>query len=202
MPTNWLKPFVLDNATSTSPGSDIPVTPSSTASAAFWGAAAPAETSTTANITGFQRAQSCTKSSQCPESAPCCSEEGFCGTGRNCLAGCDPLASFSPGACAPVPACVGGEVRAPSLPVFLPRGADDGSGADDPYDVTQYQLKEVNRILANSSTWNGDATAYDWLVDKRASSSLSLFFPALLSSHVLTQCDPRCAQSATRTSAS
>ncbi|KPV72875.1 glycoside hydrolase family 16 protein, partial [Rhodotorula graminis WP1] len=95
-----------------------------------------AETSTA--ITGFSRAERCDKSSQCPESAPCCSEEGFCGTGRNCLAGCDPLASFQPQACAPVPACIDAE----------------------------YQLKEVNRVVANSSTWNGDPIAYDWLVDK------------------------------------
>ncbi|GAA5897726.1 hypothetical protein JCM8208_000242 [Rhodotorula glutinis] len=134
MPSNWLKPF-LDSATSTAHGSDIPVTPSATATAALWGAAA-AETSSA--ITGFSRAASCDKSSQCPESAPCCSEEGFCGTGRNCLAGCDPLASFQPEACAPVPAMVSGE----------------------------YQFKEVDRVLANSSTWNGDPIAHDWLVDK------------------------------------
>ncbi|GAA5825982.1 hypothetical protein JCM3770_000909 [Rhodotorula araucariae] len=91
-------------------------------------------------ITGFQRGQACSKTAQCPESAPCCSEEGFCGSGRNCLAGCDPLASFKPAACAPVPACVSGE----------------------------YQLNtwDANRILLNSSTWTGDATTYDWLVDK------------------------------------
>ncbi|TNY22279.1 hypothetical protein DMC30DRAFT_157014 [Rhodotorula diobovata] len=147
MPSIWLKPF-LDASSSTLPhGSDVPITPSSSATAVLWGAA-PAATSTPAGaISGFQRAQSCDKSTQCPESAPCCSEEGFCGTGRNCLAGCDPLASFQPGACAPVPACVSGD----------------------------YQLNSwnANRILANSSTWNGDATTYDWLVDKLGHPELS-----------------------------
>ncbi|BGP28118.1 glycoside Hydrolase Family 16 protein, CBM8 containing [Rhodotorula toruloides] len=93
-------------------------------------------------ITGFHEAGRCDANTKCPEAAPCCSEFAFCGTGRNCLAGCNPLASFSPTACAPVPACKDGE----------------------------YRINwNANRVLRNSSVWNGDASDYDWLVDAGAS---------------------------------
>ncbi|GAA6005441.1 hypothetical protein JCM11491_003643 [Sporobolomyces phaffii] len=90
-------------------------------------------------ITGFHRGRVCSNDAQCPGEAPCCSEYGFCGTGRNCLAGCNPLASFEPRACAPVPACL-----------------------DQDY---SFQPGSIDRALQNSSTWNGDATLLDWVVD-------------------------------------
>ncbi|KWU42731.1 concanavalin A-like lectin/glucanase, partial [Rhodotorula sp. JG-1b] len=80
----------------------------------------------------------CSTDTACPEEAPCCSEFGFCGAGRsNCLTGCNALGSFQPSACAPVPACRSGEYH-----------FDAGT----------------QRILANSSWWNGDAEQYDWLL--------------------------------------
>ncbi|GAA5898047.1 uncharacterized protein JCM6883_000906 [Sporobolomyces salmoneus] len=96
-------------------------------------------TTSISNITGFMEGTTCGRDSQCPEETPCCSEYGFCGTGRNCLAGCNPLGSFQPQACAPVPACV-----------------------DRKY---SFQADSSARILDNSSTWNGDASSIDWLVD-------------------------------------
>ncbi|GAA5988404.1 hypothetical protein JCM10908_003550 [Rhodotorula pacifica] len=107
---------------------------------AAWPNQAPASAPTSASISalsGFQYGQACSAESACPEDAPCCSEFGFCGTGRNCLAGCNPLGSFRPAACAPVPACRSQEYRF------------DGG---------------IQRILTNSSLWNGDAEQYDWLV--------------------------------------
>ncbi|KAL7340615.1 concanavalin A-like lectin/glucanase domain-containing protein [Rhodotorula toruloides] len=110
-----------------------------------WGpttaSSAPASTATSSahtGITGFHEDGRCDANNKCPETAPCCSEFGFCGTGRNCLAGCNPLASFGPTACAPVPACKNGE----------------------------YRINwDANRVLRNSSVWNGDADTYDWMVD-------------------------------------
>ncbi|GAA6002026.1 uncharacterized protein JCM10292_001804 [Rhodotorula paludigena] len=98
------------------------------------------------SITGFQQGQACDAKNLCPSEAPCCSEYGYCGTGRNCLAGCDPRSSFRPQACAPLPACR----------------------------TEEYQLQSwgSNRILLNSSQWNGDAETYDWLVEKIARSDI------------------------------
>ncbi|GAA5831011.1 hypothetical protein JCM3766R1_006205 [Sporobolomyces carnicolor] len=105
------------------------------------------------NITGFQEAQQCSSSSQCPEETPCCSEYGFCGTGRNCLSGCNPFASFEPRACAPLPACV-----------------------DRKYSFAQGSSE---RTLKNSSTWNGDATSLDWLVESTGSNASESLSPNL-----------------------
>ncbi|GAA6062984.1 hypothetical protein JCM10212_005807 [Sporobolomyces blumeae] len=91
------------------------------------------------NITGFMQGEKCDKENPCGEDAPCCSEYGFCGSGRNCLAGCNPLASFEPAVCVPVPACV-----------------------DQDYSLHTWS---ANRFLSNSSTWNGDASQIEWLVD-------------------------------------
>ncbi|GAA5844103.1 hypothetical protein JCM5353_001089 [Sporobolomyces roseus] len=99
-----------------------------------------ATSSVSHNITGFMQGPSCDIDNQCPEETPCCSEQRQCGTGRNCLAGCNPLTSFQPQACAPVPACV-----------------------DQEYSLNTWS---ANRILQNSSTWNGDASSIDWLVDR------------------------------------
>ncbi|GAA6042727.1 hypothetical protein JCM8097_005551 [Rhodosporidiobolus ruineniae] len=149
---NSLNPF---SQNSTDKPLDEPLLPASATSptsttTAWWTAAATsaageaqATATGTGGISGFQQGQACDVDSQCPEEAPCCSEKGFCGTGRNCLAGCNPLASFQPGSCAPVPACRSGE----------------------------YTLSN-ERILGNSSTWNGDASSYDWLVDSLGAPSL------------------------------
>ncbi|GAA5970354.1 hypothetical protein JCM11641_001676 [Rhodosporidiobolus odoratus] len=144
---NSLNPFSMNSSSkpldnpllpsSTSAGAGGWWTPETTTSAAT--AEQPVQTSPT-GITGFMQGIACDSENLCPGEAPCCSEYGFCGTGRNCLAGCNPLASFQPGACAPVPACQTGD-----------------------YDLTFWNK---NRVLSNSSYWNGDASKYDWLVDK------------------------------------
>ncbi|GAA5913228.1 hypothetical protein JCM5296_006859 [Sporobolomyces johnsonii] len=165
---NVLDPFAQANSTETPSGETLlPAStsttttqtgwnwqPSSTPTAAAWGVASTTtswgEAAPTGNgavgITGFMHGAACDSSTKCPDKTPCCSEYGFCGTGRNCLAGCDPLASFQPGSCAPVPACVSQEYA-----------LNSGSS---------------NRILLNSSTWNGDATTYDWLVDSIGDAAL------------------------------
>ncbi|GAA5978565.1 hypothetical protein JCM5350_003143 [Sporobolomyces pararoseus] len=97
-------------------------------------------------ITGFNEGQGCGPKDQCPEEAPCCSEYGFCGTGRNCLAGCNPLASFTPQACMPVPAFVDEKLS--------------------------FEASSANRILQNSSIWNGDASSFDWVIDSVGNTSL------------------------------
>ncbi|BGP35940.1 putative glycosidase CRH2 [Rhodotorula toruloides] len=133
-----------------------PSQPTASASAASkdwtWGqptvSSAPATTTTSSahkGITGFHEDGRCDANNKCTETAPCCSEFGFCGTGRNCLAGCNPLASFGPTACAPVPACKNGEYRI---------------------------SWNANRVLRNSSVWNGDADSYDWIVDELGKADL------------------------------
>ncbi|GAA5909604.1 hypothetical protein JCM6882_003471 [Rhodosporidiobolus microsporus] len=134
---------LLPTSTSTSESTNAWWSPETTTTNNAW--AAPASTTTATDgaqqtgISGFQEGDECDEDSQCPEETPCCSEKGFCGTGRNCLAGCNPLGSFKPGACAPVPACQSGE-----------------------YGLNYW---DKNRVLTNSSHWNGDASNYDWLVD-------------------------------------
>ncbi|GAA6010146.1 hypothetical protein JCM10207_005638 [Rhodosporidiobolus poonsookiae] len=129
--------------------------PTSTSSANYGGAwattssAGLASPTMSAGVTGFQQGQVCSSDSQCPFEAPCCSELGFCGSGRNCLAGCNPLASYQPGACAAVPACQSGDYS------------------------LNYWSKD--RILTNSSVWNGDAQSYDWLVDSIGNPNLGAY---------------------------
>ncbi|GAA5851914.1 hypothetical protein JCM8547_000098 [Rhodosporidiobolus lusitaniae] len=119
-------------------------TPETTAASSAGGEAQP--TSAAAGVTGFQQGIACDSDTPCPSTTPCCSEKGFCGAGRNCLAGCNPFASYQPEACAPVPACQSGE-----------------------YGLNYW---DKNRVLTNSSLWNGDASTYDWLVDSIGDSEL------------------------------
>ncbi|KAF8587806.1 glycoside hydrolase family 16 protein [Ramaria rubella] len=81
----------------------------------------------------------CNASISCPSSTPCCSEFGFCGTGASfCLGGCNPLWSHSPTSCEPAPLCKS----------------------------ATYTFGDNSRILLDSSRYNGDATTYDWILDK------------------------------------
>ncbi|KAJ3930494.1 MAG: glycoside hydrolase family 16 protein [Lentinula lateritia] len=80
----------------------------------------------------------CNATSLCPESTPCCSEYGFCGTGNFCLGGCNPLYSNSLDSCLPNPLC---------------------------QDAT-HSFADNSRILTNASYFDGNASEYDWVVDK------------------------------------
>lgn len=81
----------------------------------------------------------CNASSPCPNSAPCCSEFGFCGTGADfCLGGCNPLWSHSQTSCEPAPLC----------------------------QTAKHTFPDNSRILSNVTHYDGNATAYDWVVDK------------------------------------
>ncbi|KIY73018.1 glycoside hydrolase family 16 protein, partial [Cylindrobasidium torrendii FP15055 ss-10] len=78
--------------------------------------------------------------SSCPSSAPCCSEFGYCGEETFCLGGCNPLHSYKVDSCNALPLCV---------------------------DAT-YSFANDDRVLNNATYWDGNATAYDWVVDKGA----------------------------------
>lgn len=81
----------------------------------------------------------CSISSKCSgSSAPCCSEFGFCGTDNFCLGGCNPLASKDLTSCNPAPLCTS----------------------------ATYTFPTNDRILSNSTHYNGNSSAYDWVVDK------------------------------------
>ncbi|KAJ3562075.1 hypothetical protein NP233_g9803 [Leucocoprinus birnbaumii] len=80
----------------------------------------------------------CNATSPCPASAPCCSEFGFCGDDNFCLGGCNPFASNSIDSCRPNPVCE---------------------------DVT-HTFADNSRILSNATFFDGNATEYDWVVDK------------------------------------
>ena len=82
----------------------------------------------------------CNATIQCPTTAPCCSEYGFCGKGSYCLGGCEPLFSSELDSCNPNPAC-----------------------------KTQTStFTDLSRVLTNHTEYNGNATAWDWVVDKGA----------------------------------
>ncbi|KAF5357158.1 hypothetical protein D9756_006430 [Leucocoprinus leucothites] len=87
---------------------------------------------------GTTCATSCNATSPCPASAPCCSEFGFCGDDNFCLGGCNPFASNSIDSCRPNPVCE---------------------------DVT-HGFTDNSRILSNATFFDGNATEYDWVVDK------------------------------------
>lgn len=89
-------------------------------------------------LAGTASATSCNATSPCPSSAPCCSEFGFCGDDNFCLGGCNPFASNSIDSCRPNPIC---------------------------HDAT-YAFTDNSRILSNSTYFDGNATEYDWVVDK------------------------------------
>ncbi|CAL1699711.1 unnamed protein product [Somion occarium] len=83
-------------------------------------------------------ATTCNITNPCPSSAPCCSEFGFCGTGNFCLGGCNPFASRALDSCMPEPVCQNAEHTFPDL----------------------------SRIHSNATYFGGNATAWDWVVDK------------------------------------
>ncbi|KAF8889590.1 concanavalin A-like lectin/glucanase domain-containing protein [Infundibulicybe gibba] len=80
----------------------------------------------------------CNATSLCPASNPCCSEFGFCGDGHFCLGGCNPLASNTLNSCRPSPICKD----------------------------AIHTFANNSRILTNSTYFDGNASAYDWVVDK------------------------------------
>ncbi|GFZ44497.1 glycosylase [Saitozyma sp. JCM 24511] len=79
----------------------------------------------------------CNATSKCPSSAPCCSEYGYCGSGEYCLGGCEPMYSYALTSCKPDPICKS-------------------------QTSTFYNL---NKVWLNGSTYNGNASAYDWVVN-------------------------------------
>ncbi|KAF5361620.1 hypothetical protein D9758_007371 [Tetrapyrgos nigripes] len=84
------------------------------------------------------QATSCNSTTPCPASAPCCSEFGFCGSDDFCLGGCNPLASHDVNSCRPNPIC----------------------------DSATHAFTDNSRILSNATFFDGNATEYDWVVDK------------------------------------
>ncbi|THU87755.1 glycoside hydrolase family 16 protein [Dendrothele bispora CBS 962.96] len=72
----------------------------------------------------------------CNSTSPC--EFGFCGTDNFCLGGCNPLASHDLTSCRPNPIC---------------------------QDAT-HTFADNSRILSNGTFFDGNATEYDWVVDK------------------------------------
>ncbi|KAH8829294.1 glycoside hydrolase family 16 protein [Flagelloscypha sp. PMI_526] len=80
----------------------------------------------------------CNVTSPCSKSsAPCCSEFGFCGDDDFCLGGCNPFSSKSIDACRPNPVCKDATYTFPS-----------------------------SKILSNSTYFDGNASAYDFVIDK------------------------------------
>jgi len=90
------------------------------------------------NSASAQGGQTCNATSKCASSSPCCSEFGFCGTDTFCLGGCNPFSSYEPTSCRPNPVC------------------KDGT----------YAFQDNSRILSNATLFDGNASAYDWVVDK------------------------------------
>ncbi|GAA5851266.1 hypothetical protein JCM9279_007504 [Rhodotorula babjevae] len=97
-------------------------------------------------------AVACGWASQCPQQQPCCSEYGYCSAGTACLGGCNPQGSYGQGYCAPMPVC---------------------SSAN-------YTFADDSRFQKDHADWNGDATKYDWTLDKLDSSN-----PALVQNNAL-----------------
>ncbi|KAM6503356.1 glycoside hydrolase family 16 protein [Amanita muscaria] len=83
-------------------------------------------------------ATSCNATNLCPASAPCCSEFGFCGTGTYCLGGCNPFASNTLTSCRPNPVC----------------------------QSATHVFSDNSRVLSNATFYNGNASEYDWTLDK------------------------------------
>lgn len=84
-----------------------------------------------------QGGQTCNTTSLCPSSAPCCSEYGYCGTDTFCLGGCNPLGSHSLDSCRPNPVCKDAKYTWPDV-----------------------------KVLANSTYFDGNASRYDFIVEK------------------------------------
>ncbi|KAJ7665972.1 glycoside hydrolase family 16 protein [Mycena polygramma] len=80
----------------------------------------------------------CNVTTSCPETAPCCSEFGFCGsTEAFCLGGCNPLYSNALDSCKPNPVCKS----------------------------AVHTFTDNSRILSNASFFDGNASAYDFIVE-------------------------------------
>jgi len=90
------------------------------------------------SFTNAQGGQACNSTSLCPSEAPCCSSFGFCGTGDFCLGGCNPLASNALDSCRPTPVC----------------------------QSATHTFQDNSRIFSNASLFDGNATAYDWVVNQ------------------------------------
>ncbi|KAL1405351.1 putative glycosidase CRH2 [Vanrija albida] len=82
----------------------------------------------------------CNSTVHCPRSAPCCSEYGFCGTGQFCLGGCQPFNSYETTSCKPNPVC--------------------RSSTTD--------FNDLSRVLLNATQYNGNASKWDWVLEKGA----------------------------------
>ncbi|BEI83795.1 hypothetical protein CcaverHIS002_0403990 [Cutaneotrichosporon cavernicola] len=84
-----------------------------------------------------QGGATCNQTQACPLSAPCCSPYGFCGKAQFCLGGCEPLYSYQLTSCKPEPVC-----------------------RDLVTDFT-----DLSRVMMNGTKYDGNATAWDWVVD-------------------------------------
>ncbi|XAO22399.1 hypothetical protein I312_101169 [Cryptococcus bacillisporus CA1280] len=82
-------------------------------------------------------AQTCNSTNPCPSTAPCCSEYGYCETGSYCLGGCEPLYSHEITSCRPDPICTSFKT----------------------------DFNDLSRVQQNASLYDGNATAYDWVVN-------------------------------------
>lgn len=92
-----------------------------------------------AAISGVTAQQTCNATTLCGATNPCCSSFGFCGSGPDfCLGGCNPLASNTLDACMPEPLCQNRNIT------FL----------------------NTDRILTNQSYYDGNASAYDFVVNQ------------------------------------
>lgn len=85
-----------------------------------------------------QGGQTCNATQLCGSDAPCCSEYGFCGDSTFCLGGCNPLYSNSVDSCKPNPVC----------------------------ENSVHTFPDLSRILMNATYYDGNATEYDWTLDK------------------------------------
>jgi len=82
--------------------------------------------------------QTCDASTRCGSAAPCCSEYGYCGTGPGfCIGGCNPQYSYAWDSCKPTPICQN----------------------------ATYTFHDDSRIV-NSTLYDGNATKYDFTLDK------------------------------------
>ncbi|EIN08533.1 glycoside hydrolase family 16 protein [Punctularia strigosozonata HHB-11173 SS5] len=90
------------------------------------------------SLQGARAQATCNSTSPCGSDAPCCSEFGFCGSDDFCLGGCNPLASNTLDSCLPNPVCK---------------------------DAT-YTFPDLSRVFSNGSLFDGNASAYDFIVDK------------------------------------
>ncbi|GAA5860741.1 hypothetical protein JCM8547_005520 [Rhodosporidiobolus lusitaniae] len=88
----------------------------------------------------------CGWDSSCPKTSPCCTEYGYCSAGVGCLGGCNPQGSYGEGYCAPMPVCVS----------------------------SNYTFADDSRFQLNHTAFDGDATKYDWTLDKLDTSNNSI----------------------------